>query len=148
MCPRIYVCVCVCVYTVHVCMYICVYVHVCMCPCIYICVCVYSACIYVCVRVYGLCARVCVRPPTPPTCADLSVCLGERLPALFRELMLPWEGVERRLSLGGGGLAGRAGGAAGIEPRAFFLLEGGMREEGSTEGTASFSRARYTRCIA
>ena len=81
------------------------------------------------------------------TCPDLSECLGDRLPALFREFMLPCEGVERRESLGGGGLAGRLG-AADTEPRLRFLLDGGMSEEGSSAGTGSFSRARYTRCMA
>lgn len=77
------------------------------------------------------------------TCADFRECLGERLPALLREFMLPWEGVERRLSLGGGGLAGNMGTMPGREPtNDFFLLFGGMREEGRTEGTGSFSRAR------
>ena len=82
------------------------------------------------------------------TCEDLSVCFGDRLPALLREFMLPWDGVERRLSLGGGGLAGSTGTAPGRTPTDFFLLEGGMREEGRTEGTGSFSKARYTRCMA
>lgn len=76
------------------------------------------------------------------TCEDLRVCLGERLPALLSEFMLPCEGVERRLSLGGGGLAGRPGTVPGRELTDFFLLEGGMSEEGKTEGTGSFSRAR------
>lgn len=85
---------------------------------------------------------------TPRTCDDLSVCFGERLPALLREFMLPCDGVERRLSLGGGGLAGSTGTEPGSPTAGFFLLEGGMREEGSTGGTGSFSRARYTRCMA
>lgn len=73
------------------------------------------------------------------------LCLGDKLPVLLRLLTLPWEGVERRLSFGGG-LAGRTGTApANI---VFFLLEGGMRDGGRTEGTGSFSRARYTKCIA
>jgi hypothetical protein len=72
-------------------------------------------------------------------------CLGDRLPALLRLLTLPWDGVERRLSLGGG-LAGRTGTAPGNT--VFFLLEGGMRDGGRTEGTGSFSRARYTKCMA
>lgn len=74
--------------------------------------------------------------------------MGERLPTLLSEFMLPWEGVERRLSLGGGGLAGSPGTVPGRELTDFFLLEGGMREDGRTEGTGSFSRARYTRCMA
>ena len=78
----------------------------------------------------------------------MSVCLGDRLPALLREFMLPCEGVERRESLGGGGLAGRLGGPAVTEPKLLFLLEGGMSEEGSSAGTGSFSSARYTRCMA
>lgn len=79
------------------------------------------------------------------TCACLMLCLGDKLPVLLRLLTLPWEGVERRLSFGGG-LAGRTGTApANI---VFFLLEGGMRDGGRTEGTGSFSRARYTKCIA
>lgn len=73
------------------------------------------------------------------------LCLGDKLPVLFRLLTLPWEGVERRLSFGGG-LAGSTGTAPGNT--VFFLLEGGMRDGGRTEGTGSFSRARYTRCIA
>ena len=73
------------------------------------------------------------------------LCLGDKLPVLFRLLTLPWEGVERRLSLGGG-LAGRTGTAPGNT--VFFLLEGGMRDGGRTEGTGSFSRARYTKCMA
>ncbi len=76
------------------------------------------------------------------------MCFGDKLPALFREFMLPWEGVERRLSLGGGGLPGNTGTMLDKDPDDFFLLDGGMREEGRTEGTGSFSRARYTRCIA
>lgn len=79
------------------------------------------------------------------TCVCLILCLGDRLPVLFRLLTLPWEGVERRLSLGGG-LAGRTGTAPGNT--VFFLLEGGMRDGGKTEGTGSFSRARYTKCMA
>ena len=66
----------------------------------------------------------------------MSVCLGDRLPALLREFMLPCEGVERRESLGGGGLAGRLGGPAVTEPKLLFLLEGGMSEEGSSAGTS------------
>lgn len=46
----------------------------------------------------------------------------------------------------GGGLAGRTGTAPA--KTVFFLLEGGMRDGGRTEGTGSFSRARYTKCIA
>lgn len=72
-------------------------------------------------------------------------CLGDKLPVLLRLLTLPWEGVERRLSFGGG-LAGRTGTAPGNI--VFFLLEGGMRDGGRTEGTGSFSRARYTKCMA
>lgn len=79
------------------------------------------------------------------TCVCLIPCLGDRLPVLFRLLTLPWEGVERRLSFGGG-LAGSTGTAPGNTT--FFLLEGGMRGGGSTDGTGSFSRARYTKCIA
>lgn len=75
------------------------------------------------------------------TCPALSVCLGERLPALLSEFMLPCDGVERKESLGGGGLAGSVGAVAGSEPRLFFRLDGGMREEGRTTGTGSFSRA-------
>jgi len=70
--------------------------------------------------------------------------LGDRLPVLLREFMLPWEGVERSESFVGGGLVG----SPGTEPRLFFLLDGGMRAEGRSAGTGSFSRARYTRCIA
>lgn len=47
--------------------------------------------------------------------------------------------MERRLSFGGG-LAGRTGTAPG-KTGVFFLLEGGMREGGNSEGTGSFSRA-------
>lgn len=82
------------------------------------------------------------------TCPDFRVCLGERLPVLFSEFMLPWEGVERSESLGGGGLAGSPGTEPDTEPRIFFLLDGGMRAEGRSAGTGSFSRARYTRCMA
>lgn len=82
------------------------------------------------------------------TCPDFRVCLGERLPVLFSEFMLPWEGVERSESLGGGGLAGSPGMEPDTEPRLFFLLDGGMRAEGRSAGTGSFSRARYTRCMA
>lgn len=82
------------------------------------------------------------------TCPDLSVCLGDRLPVLLSEFMLPWEGVERSESFGGGGLAGRPGTEVATEPRLFFLFDGGMREEGRSAGTGSFSRARYTRCMA
>lgn len=64
---------------------------------------------------------------------------------LLRLLTLPWDGVDRRLSLGGG-LAGRTGTAPANT--VFFLLDGGMRGGGRTEGTGSFSRARYTKCIA
>lgn len=78
----------------------------------------------------------------------LSECLGDRLPALLREFMLPWEGVERRESLGGGGLAGRPGTAVATEPRLFFLLDRGTSEAGRRAGTGSFSSARYTRCMA
>lgn len=46
----------------------------------------------------------------------------------------------------GGGLAGKTGTAPANT--VFFLLEGGMRGGGRTEGTGSFSRARYTKCIA
>lgn len=67
------------------------------------------------------------------------LCLGDKLPVLFRLLTLPWDGVERRLSFGGG-LAGRTGTAPG-KTGVFFLLEGGMREGGNCEGTDSFSRA-------
>lgn len=69
----------------------------------------------------------------------MRLCLGERLPALLRLLTLPWEGVERRLSRGGG-LAGSTGTAPANTD--FFLLAGGMREGGNTAGTGSFSRAR------
>lgn len=62
--------------------------------------------------------------------------------------MLPWEGVERRESLGGGGLAGSPGTTVPTEPRLFFLLDRGTSEAGRSAGTGSFSRARYTRCIA
>lgn len=79
------------------------------------------------------------------TCVCLILCLGDRLPVLFRLLTLPWEGVERRLSFGGG-LAGRTGTAPGNT--VFFLLDGGMRDGGRAEGTGSFSRARYTKCMA
>lgn len=82
------------------------------------------------------------------TCPDLSVCLGDRLPVLLSEFMLPWEGVERRESLGGGGLAGSPGKELATELRLFFLLDGGMRAEGRSAGTGSFSKARYTRCMA
>lgn len=82
------------------------------------------------------------------TCVDLSVCLGDRLPALFSEFMLPCDGVDRRLSLGGGGLPGNTGAMLDKEPTDFLRLDGGMREEGRMEGTGSFSRARYTRCMA
>lgn len=82
------------------------------------------------------------------TCPLLSECLGDRLPALLREFTLPWEGVERRESLGGGGLAGSPGSAVTTEPRLFFLLEGGTSEAGRSAGTGSFSKARYTRCMA
>lgn len=75
------------------------------------------------------------------TCPDLSVCLGDRLPVLLREFMLPWEGVERNESFGGGGLAGSPGTEVVTEPRLFFLLDGGMRAEGRSAGTGSFSRA-------
>lgn len=71
---------------------------------------------------------------------DLSVCFGDRLPVLLSEFMLPWEGVERSESFGGGGLAGSPGTAT--EPRLFFRLDGGMREEGRSGGTGSFSKAR------
>ena len=74
------------------------------------------------------------------TCVWLMLCLGDKLPVLFRLLMLPWDGVETRLSLGGG-LAGRTGTELG---NTFLLLEGGMRDGGRTEGTGSFSRAWYT----
>lgn len=76
------------------------------------------------------------------------MCLGDRLPALFSEFMLPCDGVDRRLSLGGGGLPGITGAMLDKEPTDFLRLDGGMREEGRTEGTGSFSRARYTRCMA
>lgn len=81
--------------------------------------------------------------PWALTC--LTLCFGDRLPVLLRLLTLPWDGVERRLSLGGG-LAGRTGTAPANT--VFFLLEGGMRGGGGMEGTGSFSRARYTKCIA
>lgn len=67
---------------------------------------------------------------------------------LLSEFILPWEGVDRRESFGGGGLAGSPGTEPATEPKLFFLLDGGMREEGSSAGTGSFSRARYTRCMA
>lgn len=86
--------------------------------------------------------RVCI------TCPDLSVCLGDRLPVLLSEFMLPWEGVERSESFGGGGLVGSPGREPDTEPRLFFLLDGGTRADGSSAGTGSFSRARYTRCMA
>lgn len=82
------------------------------------------------------------------TCPDLRECLGDRLPVLLREFMLPWEGVERSESFGGGGLAGSPGIEPATEPRLFFLLDRGMRAEGRSAGTGSFSRARYTRCMA
>ena len=82
------------------------------------------------------------------TCPDLSVCLGDRLPVLLSEVMLPWDGVERSESFGGGGLAGRVGTGPVTEQRLFFLLEGGMRAEGRRAGTGSFSKARYTKCMA
>lgn len=56
--------------------------------------------------------------------------------------------MERRLSFGGGGLPGNTGTMPDKEPDDFLRLDGGMREEGRTDGTGSFSRARYTRCIA
>lgn len=43
---------------------------------------------------------------------------------------------------------GRTETAPGRAPADFFLLDGGMREEGRTEGTGSFSIALYTRCMA
>lgn len=82
------------------------------------------------------------------TCPDLSVCLGDRLPVLFSEFMLPWEGVERSESFGGGGLVGSPGNEPDTEPRLFFLLDGGTSAEGRSGGTGSFSKARYTRCMA
>lgn len=82
------------------------------------------------------------------TCPDFSVCLGDRLPVLLSEFMLPWEGVERSESFGGGGLAGSPGTEPATEPRLFFLLDGGTRTEGRSAGTGSFSSARYTRCMA
>lgn len=72
------------------------------------------------------------------TCPDFSVCLGDRLPVLLSEFMLPCDGVERSESLGGGGLVGRAG----TGPTLFFLFEGGTSTEGSSPGTGSFSKAR------
>lgn len=78
-------------------------------------------------------------PQGPRTCGCRTPCLGDKLPALLRLLTLPCDGVERRLSLGGG-LAGRTGTAPGNT--VFFLLEGGMRAGGRTAGTGSFSRAR------
>lgn len=72
------------------------------------------------------------------TCVCL-MCLGDKLPGLFRLLSLSWDGVERRLSFSGG-LAGRTGTAPG-KTGVFFLLEGGTREGGNREGTDSFSRA-------
>lgn len=74
--------------------------------------------------------------------------MGDRLPVLFREFMLPWDGVERRESLEGGGLAGSGGAAPTTEHKLFFLLVGGMRAVGRWAGTGSFSSARYTRCMA
>lgn len=56
--------------------------------------------------------------------------------------------MERRESLGGGGLAGSPGKELATELRLFFLLDGGMRAEGRSAGTGSFSKARYTRCMA
>lgn len=56
--------------------------------------------------------------------------------------------MERSESLGGGGLAGSPGTVLVTEQRLFFLLDGGMREEGRRAGTGSFSKARYTRCMA
>lgn len=82
------------------------------------------------------------------TCPLLSVCLGDRLPALLSEFMLPWEGVERRESLGGGGLAGSPGTEVPTEPRLFFRFDRGTSEGGRSAGTGSFSRALYTRCMA
>lgn len=82
------------------------------------------------------------------TCPDLRVCLGDRLPVLLSEFMLPWEGVERSESLGGGGLAGSPGAELATETRLFFLFDRGTRDEGRSAGTGSFSKARYTRCIA
>lgn len=76
------------------------------------------------------------------TCPDLSVCLGDRLPVLLSEFMLPWDGVERNESFGGGGLAGSPGTELVTEPRLFFLLDGGTSAEGRSPGTGSFSRAR------
>lgn len=67
---------------------------------------------------------------------------------LLSDVMLPWDGVERRESLGGGGLAGSPGSVPVTKQRLFFLLDGGMRAEGRRAGTGSFSRARYTRCMA
>lgn len=81
------------------------------------------------------------------TCPLLSVCLGDRLPALLSEFMLPWEGVERSESLGGG-LAGSPGTQLLTEPRLFFRFDSGTSDDGSRAGTGSFSRARYTRCMA
>lgn len=40
------------------------------------------------------------------TSPDLRVCLGDRLPVLLSDVMLPWEGVECSESFSGGGLAG------------------------------------------
>lgn len=95
-------------------------------------VCVYSSLVYI----------------VSITCPDLSVCLGDRLPVLLSEFMLPWDGVERSESFGGGGLEGSPGTALVTEPRLFFLLDGGMRAEGRSAGTGSFSRALYTKCMA
>lgn len=74
--------------------------------------------------------------------------MGDRLPVLFREVMLPWEGVEWSESFKGGGLAGIPGTGPVIELRLLFLFDGGMRAEGRRAGMGSFSRARYTRCMA
>lgn len=51
-CLKIYfVCACMCVYIVYLCIYMCVCVHVaCMCTCVYMCMC--ALCIYVHVCVY------------------------------------------------------------------------------------------------
>lgn len=44
--------------------------------------------------------------------------------------------------------AGNTATAPGNAPGIFFLLEGGMREDGKEVGMGSFSMARYTRCMA
>lgn len=67
---------------------------------------------------------------------------------LLSEFILPCEGVERSESFGGGGLVGSPGREPDTEPRLFFLLDGGTRAVGRSAGTGSFSRARYTKCMA